>query len=64
MLLFLGYVIKFKSLIFDNILIDEKSILVYRIFYKRLMDSKPVRIRFNKIDRFIRVYHGNKYLVL
>ena len=43
----------------DNIKIDEKShenILVYNISYKSLIDSKPLRIRFNKIDGFIRVY--------
>ena len=54
-------------MIFDNILIDEKSyknILVYSIFYKCLIDSKSVRIRFNEIDGFIRVCHGTKYLVL
>ena len=37
----------------DNILIDEKSyenILFYNISYKRLIDTKPLRIRFDKID--------------
>ena len=40
----------------DNILIDEKSyqnILVYNISYKTLIDAKPLRIRFAKIDGFI-----------
>ena len=52
---------------FDNVLIDQKSyesILVCNILYKLLTDSKPLRIRFNKIDKFIRVYDGTRYLVL
>ena len=39
----------------DNILIDKKSyenILVYNISYKSLIDSKSLRIRFDKIDDF------------
>ena len=35
---------------------DEKSyqnILVYNISYKTLIDAKPLRIRFDKIDEFI-----------
>ena len=31
---------------------------------KSLFDFKPLRIRFNKIDGFIRVYDGTRYLVL
>ena len=45
-----------------DILIDEKSyknILVYSVSYKSLIDSKPLRIRLDKIDGFIRVYDGN-----
>ena len=50
----------------DNILIDEKSyenVQVYNISYKSLIDSKPLRIRFDKIDGFIRVYDGTRYLI-
>ena len=46
---------------------DEKpygSILVYIISYKTLIGSKPLWIRFHKIDGFIRVYGNTKYLVL
>ena len=32
--------------------------------YKALTDAKPLRIRFYKIDGFIRVYDGTRYLVL
>ena len=57
--------IKIEDFDLRNILIDEKSyenILVYNISYKRLI--KPLRITFNKIDGFIKVYDGTKYLVL
>ena len=46
---------------------DEKlyeNILVYNISYKTSIDSKPLRIRFDKIDRYIRIYDGTRYLVL
>ena len=51
----------------DNILIDEKShenILIYDISYKTLINSKPLRIRFFKIDGIIRIYDGTRYLTL
>ena len=60
-------IIKFEDFDFDNILIDEKShenILIYNFSYKTLIDVKPLRIRFDKIDGFIRIYDGNRYLVL
>ena len=56
---------KFEDFQLDNILIDEKSykkVLVYTISYKNFIVAK--RIRFDKIDRFIRVYDGTRYLVL
>ena len=46
---------------------DEKlyeNILVYNISYKTSIDSKPLRIRFDKIDGYIRIYDGTRYLVL
>ena len=60
-------IIKIEDFDLDNILIDEKSyedILVYNISYKILINSKPLRIRFNKIDELIKVYDGTRYLVL
>ena len=51
----------------DNILIDEKSdkiILIYAISYKTLIEAKPLRIRFDKINGFIRIYDGTRYQVL
>ena len=32
--------------------------------YKNLIGTKPLCIRFNKIDRFIRVFHVTRYLEL
>ena len=58
---------KFKDFDLDNILIDGKSyknIFVCNISYKILIDDKPLHIRFDKIDGFIRVYEETRYLVL
>ena len=44
---------------------DEKShenILTYDI--KTLIGSKPLQIKFDKIDGFIRIYDVNRYLTL
>ena len=52
-------IIKFGNFDLENILIDEKSsgnYLVYKISYKTLIGAKPLCIRFNKIEGFIRVY--------
>ena len=55
---------------FDKISLDEKScktqknILIYDIPYKTFMDATPLRIWFEKIDRFIKIYDGIRYLVL
>ena len=60
-------IIKIEDFNLDNILIDEKSkesILVYKISCKTLIDSKPLHIRFDKIDGFVGVYDGTTYLVL
>ena len=46
--------------------IDEnsyESILVYDILYKTLIGAKPLHIRLNKTDGFIRVYYETRYLV-
>ena len=60
-------IIKIEDFGFNNILVDEKSnenILVYNILYKTLIGGKPLLIRFNKVDGFIKVYDGIRYLVL
>ena len=40
-----------------------ESNLLYNMSYKNLI-AKPLCIRFDKIDGFIRVYDGTRYLVL
>ena len=57
-------IIKLKDFDIDNILIDEKpheNILFYDISQKTLIGSKPLHIRFDKIDLFIRIYDGTRY---
>ena len=60
-------IIKIEDFGFDNILIVEKSyedILAYSISNKSLIDFDWLRIRFDEIDGFLRVYDGTRYLVL
>ena len=42
----------------------KKKNLIYDISYKTFMGSIPLRIRFDKIDGFIKIYDGIRYLVL
>ena len=60
-------IIKIEDFCFDYIIIDEKSykkVLVFDILYKTLFGSKPIHIRSDEVDVFIRVYDGIRYLVL
>ena len=41
-----------------------KIFLIYDISHKTLTDSKGLRIRFDKIEGFIRIYDGTRYLTL
>ena len=41
-----------------------QNILIHEIWYKNLIAAKPLRLRFDKVDGFIRVYDGTRYLVL
>ena len=53
-------IIKFEDFDFNNILIHEKSpknVLIYNTLHKSLIVPQPLRIRFDKIDRSIRVYN-------
>ena len=57
-MLYFDEIIKFKDFDIDNILIDEKSyenISVYTISYKTFIGAKLLRIRFDKVNGFIRV---------
>ena len=59
--------IEIEDFDFGNVLLDENSyedISVYDISYKTLIGAKPLRIRFDKVDGFIRIYDGTRYLVL
>ena len=58
---------KFGDFDVDNILIDEKiyeNTLLYNVSYKALMGATPLRIAFNQIDVFIRIYDRTGYLAL
>ena len=57
---------KIKDFDFDNTLIDKKShknVLAYNILHKTFNDYKPLRIRFDKIDGFVKVDDETRYLV-
>ena len=43
---------------------SQKDILILDILYENLIGAKPLRIRFDKIDGFIRSYDGTRYLRL
>ena len=58
---------KFEDFDFDNNFTDEKSyenILIYKILHRTFIEAKPLRIRFEQIDGFKRVYDGTRYLAL
>ena len=38
--------------------------MVYKISFKTLIDAKKIRIRFDKVDGFIRVHDDPRYLIL
>ena len=60
-------IIKIADFNLSKILLNERSlenILVCNILYKTLINAKPLLIRSDKIDEFIRVYDGTGYLVL
>ena len=44
--------------------LSYEIILICNILYKTLIGPKLLRIRFDKIDGFVRVYNGVRYLVL
>ena len=53
--------IKVEDFDFANILLDEKSyknIFIYKSSSETLGGAKPLRIRLNKVDGFIRVCNG------
>ena len=49
----------------SDILLDKKSyenILIYKISSKTFMGIKPLRSSFDKIDGFIKIHSGIRYL--
>ena len=50
-----------------DILLDKKSyktyenILIYYVSYKTFMGAKPLHMRFDEIDGFIKIYNGIRY---
>ena len=60
-------IIRLENFDLHSTFIDEKSdknFLIYDISYKILIGSKPLRIRFDKIDGVIRIYDRTRYLTL
>ena len=60
-----------RDINFSDIFLEEKlhkerngNILVYGISHKTSTGAKPLRIRFDKIDIFIKIYDKIRYLVL
>ena len=63
---YLDDIIKSEDFDFDNILIDKNLmkvfwLITFRTEFWSLTGPKPLRIRFDKIDGFIRVYDGTRY---
>ena len=60
-------IIKIEDFDLENIFTDEKlyeNIFIYNIWNEIVIPAKPLRIRFNKTNRFVRVYGETRYLVL
>ena len=59
--------IKLEDFDIGNALIAEKShesAMIFDIWNNTLIGPKPLPIRFGKIDGFIRIYDGTRYLAL
>ena len=56
----------FSSISLDKKLYKQKNknIVVYDISYKTPTGAKPLRIRFDKIDGFVKIHNKIRYLVL
>ena len=55
-----------ESFEFDNILSDWRNIVweYFSLWHKMWIGEKPLHIRFDKVDGFVRVYDGYRYKVL
>ena len=58
--------INFKDILLEENLYKEnsKNILIYDISYKTSTDAKPLRIRYDEINGFIKIQDRIKYLIL
>ena len=56
-------IMEVKDINVDNFLLDKRS---YKniLIYKKLMDEKPLRVIFYKVDGIIKIHHGIRYLEL
>ena len=56
-------IMEVKDINIDNFLLDKRS---YKniLIYKKLMDEKPLRVIFYKVDRIIKIHDGIRYLEL
>ena len=64
-------IMRVRGFSFNNTLLEEKSyensyenILICDISYKTFMGVNASHIRYNKVDGFIKIYDGTRYLVL
>ena len=58
-------IIKIENSVFKNVLLDEKlyqNILIFDVVYKTLIVSWPLRITFNNVNGFVKLYGESKYL--
>ena len=55
--------IDFSDILLDKKLYKEKhkNILIHDISYKTSTDVKPLRIKFDEIDGFIKLHDGSRY---
>ena len=51
------------NLLDENLYKKYENVSIYDISYKNFMGSKPMRIRLDKIDEFIKIYNGIRYLL-
>ena len=52
---------------FYKILLEGKSHednLIYNVLYKSFVAAKPLRVSFDKIDKYFKIKNGTRYLVL
>ena len=63
LLIFFYDIIKLEDFDLDNILIDQNHIKIFWYITFHLFSPKPLRIRFDQIDGFIRIYDATRYLI-